>query len=69
MIRFIDLRGQHTGSNFAFWDTVRDVFVSICTEQAWDNWQDFEEIAQGRVYELDRFRRLCPEWVFINNNT
>ena len=62
MIRFIDVRGQGTGSRFAFWDTVTDRFVCISTEYAWDGWADFEEIAEGSV-DLERYKKLCPDWV------
>jgi hypothetical protein len=72
MKRFIDLRGQDTGYRFAWWDTIVNEFESWATDRAWNTWADFAEsaaIACGgadRVDadDLDRYRRLCPAWVF-----
>lgn len=52
MIRFVDIRNQGVGSRFAFWDTITDRFVEIEGEQAWDNWDDFFDVAEGHVRSL-----------------
>lgn len=65
MIRFIDIRGQGTGSRFAFRDTITDRFIEIGCEQAWNNWDEFAEAAEGRS-DLDRFKSLCRDWAFDN---
>lgn len=66
MIRFVDMRhADAAGYRFAFWDTVRDQFVAIDGWQAFETWDEFEESHKGSGYhELERFRGLCPEWVF-----
>ena len=63
MIRFIDIRNQGVGSRFAFWDTITDRFLEIEGEQAWDNWDEFLEVAKGHSL-LKRLKDLCPDWVF-----
>lgn len=66
MIRLIDLRGQDTGYLFAFWDTVKDRFISVGNDQAWDSIQDFKEGAMiaGIDDNLElRMLGLCPAWV------
>jgi hypothetical protein len=67
MIRFVDLRSADiAGNRFAFFDTVPDLFVELHDEQAFDTWADFEELFKGSGYlDLERFRGLCPEWVFL----
>ena len=67
MIRFIDIRNQGTGFRFSFWDTIVDEFIEIDTEYAWDDWEDFLEVAKLVSIKKDvieRYRTLCPEWVF-----
>lgn len=70
MKRFIDLRGQHTGYRFAWWDTVRDCFDDNDGDWAWDTWQEFEEsycLDGGPVFReetLARYRSLTPAWAF-----
>lgn len=66
MKRFIDLRGQHTGNRFAWWDTCVDRFESFKGEWAFTEWKDFVEVYEGD--EIDRYRGLCPKWVFIPEN-
>ena len=68
MIRFIDLRGQHTGYNFAWFDTVRDIFPIFNGEQVFDSWDDFKENYQLHPHRdsIERYRKLCPDWVFIS---
>ncbi len=65
MIRFIDVRGQGICNRFAFWDTITGKFVEIDNEQAWDNWNDFIEVAKS-YDDIGRFKKLCPQWVFNN---
>jgi len=62
MKRFIDICSQGTGYRFAWWDTTVDKFEEFQTEQAWDTWEDFANVCQPE--ELDRYRGLCPSWVF-----
>lgn len=63
MKRFIDLRGQGTGARFAWWDTGVDHFESHSDQQAWITWEDFRADYDGN--EADRYRSLCPPWVFL----
>ena len=63
MKRFIDLRGQHTGCAFAFWDTVRDIFETHGGEMAWNSITEFREAFSGPHEELKRYLSLIPEWV------
>lgn len=66
MIRFIDLRNQDTGYAFAFWDTVTDRFITIGSDQAWDNIEDLIGSADGSdtVHnQIERMIDLCPSWV------
>lgn len=62
MIRFIDLRGQHTGYRFAFFSTVTDSFISCGGDQVFDTWEEFEKVNGEEM--LERCKSLCPEWVF-----
>ena len=62
MKRFINLRGQETGYNFAWWDTVIEEFEQHCGDFAFRDWSDFEEYYEGD--DIDRYKRLCPQWVF-----
>lgn len=69
MKRFIDLRGQHTGYRFAWWDTVRDCFDEYAGDQAWDTWDEFLDSVRAddllRVeYVSDRLSPLVPAWAF-----
>ena len=67
MIKFIDLRGSDTGKRFAFLDTVTNKFVRIAGSQAWNTWDEispyFKDF-ENDDYFLERFKALCPEWVF-----
>ena len=62
MVRFVDLRGQDIGYRFAFWSTCPDRFLCYQEQQAWDTFEEFEKIFIGS--DLERFRSLCPDWVF-----
>ena len=64
MIRFIDIRGQGTGSNFSFWDTVKDEFIGKPNEYAWTDWVDFVGSDVVSEKDLERYKVLCPEWAF-----
>lgn len=67
MIRFVDLRGQDTGSRFMFWDAVSDLPISTDPESlegiAWNTFQEFEDAARAWPADyVQRFRDLAPEW-------
>lgn len=66
MKRFVDIRGQGTGDCFAFWCTINDRFEEHSFEMAWDTWDEFEKDYEGN--DLERYKSLCPEWVFDQNN-
>lgn len=71
MIRFVDMRGQDTGYQFAFWDTTLGRFCEFCNRQAWGTKSgfvaDFYQ-AGGRYVDavrasvIERFTSLMPEW-------
>jgi len=63
MIRFIDIRGQRTGYNFSFFDTVTDNYISKNSEYAWTDWEDFIESSPDGL-DLERYKKICPGWVF-----
>ena len=77
MLQFIDLRGQ-TNTGFTFLDTSIQAIVSYNGENCWDSWEDFENnykncmsnedgtIDLCHVKLLNRYKNLCPEWVFKN---
>lgn len=61
MIRFVDLRSAKiAGYRFAFWDTVRDRFVQMLDDQAWETWAEFA--ADCPTDQLARFHALLPHW-------
>lgn len=71
MIRFVNL-GKQLGVDedwpmeFAFYNTVIDRFVEYSGSQVWESWELFEkDYVVGSAYPLDRFRRLCPDWAFV----
>jgi hypothetical protein len=75
MIRFVDTRQQGLDHRFSFWDTVRSTYVSFSDDVAWDTWADFVDsynldaatshgTATDVFKRLDRFKGLCPQWVF-----
>lgn len=70
MIRFIDLRKQDTGYNFAFWDTITNRFKEFSNCQAWNSWREFAIDYTGDdkniITEIERYRSLCPNWIFAN---
>jgi len=62
MKRFVDLRGQDIGEQFAWFNTVTDKFESFNGEQVFDTWDEFSLCYDGE--NLERYRGLCPSWVF-----
>jgi len=67
MKRFVDL-GHQLGLDddwpreFAWYCTVVDSFEVHGPSQTWESWEDFERDYDG--IELDRYKTLCPKWVF-----
>ena len=61
--RFIDLGAQviEGAREFAFYDTITDRFEDFGGEQAWATWDEFAEVCSG---DRERYRALCPPWVF-----
>ena len=64
MIRFIDMRKQDTGYNFAFFDTTRNKFCEFGGEQAWDFAEGFINSFNSECsnMEIERFLSLMPDW-------
>lgn len=68
MLRFIDLRGQDTGSRFMFWDTVSDCPIATDPESlegiAWNTFHEFEAQIIGRwpADYVQRMREIAPAW-------
>lgn len=72
MIVFVDLRFSGlSGYRFSYWDKIRDKFIEISGECAWDSFEDFEYdlIRHNRqsdrgntIWVVDRFRTVTPEW-------
>ena len=55
---------------FAWFDTVTDTFVTLCGDQVWTTWSEFETDFQHDAthkYYLERFRRLFPNMVLTNS--
>lgn len=66
MIRFVDIRGQGTGSRFAYFDTRTDKFRTVGNNgnNAWSIFSDFEMDAGRNVEVIERCRNVTPEWAF-----
>ena len=78
MIRFIDLGDQiycdDESRSFAFFNTIYDQFVTFDNGEVYfDSWKEFEESYNSvlelqkdhkDVIPLERFKSLCPPWVF-----
>jgi len=62
MKRFINLKGQHVGFKFAWWDTIRDEFECFKGWYAFNTWEEFKDVYNGD--EIERYKSLCPKWVF-----
>lgn len=76
MIRFIDIDKQIAVDptdpdwprQFAFYDTIYDVFLNFSGEEVWEDWPSFEKalISTRPDYDeilLQRCKNLCPDWV------
>lgn len=67
MIRFIDLRGQDTGYEFAFFDTATDTFVSMGGVQVFESVEGLVlDAGLGPATDstfLQRLIGLIPDWV------
>jgi len=75
MIRFVDL-GKQIGLDeewpreFAYFDTIVDLFVKVNDEHLWASWDEFKESyrmehttdAPENFYPLERFENLCHPW-------
>lgn len=77
MIRFVDLGTQIGGYDdcprqFAFYNTVVDLFLEFNGNQVWENYRNLEvDIITDREGEIgpienisQRLKNLCPNWVF-----
>jgi hypothetical protein len=75
MIRFVDL-GKQLGLDeewprqFAFFDTLTDIFLSFNGEQVFSSMQEFKDAFDFDMRDnpsdnrpLSRFTSLCPDWV------
>jgi hypothetical protein len=67
MIRYVPIdqdTGVMPGENcFAWFDTVTDTFITLCGDQVWASWSEFETdfIHDGtHTYDIRRFLRLFP---------
>ena len=75
MIRFIDLGDQilEGQREFAWWNTISDVFFQFSGEEAWETWEEFEasfyddddnrkEIIDLKITKpLQRYKTLFPK--------
>jgi hypothetical protein len=62
MKRFVDLRKTDVDYKFCWFDTVREQFEIFDGCQVFDTWEEFEESFDGT--DLERYKNLCPFWVF-----
>ncbi|MEJ6003741.1 hypothetical protein [Paucibacter soli] len=66
MIRFVDLRGQKTGSRFAFFDTVSASFLKLGEAQCWDDLADLMVSTKHGCatcgIPIEQLVALLPEW-------
>ena len=62
MKRFVDLRKADVGYNFAWYDTVIDMFEQHNENQTWNSVEDFV-FDYGSGPQLDRYLSLIPNWV------
>lgn len=74
MKRFVDVRGQELGGNFAWFDTVKDLFEEFDGEAVFYDWDDFHEslsfanIDGDETEAATRYLNLCPDWVFVSKS-
>jgi len=67
----IDLRGQCTGWNFAFFNTKTNKFIEINGKSAWNTFDDLANDLRLGTYDIGMdpgkavywYRRMCPDWV------
>lgn len=64
MKRFVDVRNQGIGGNFAWFDTVVDKFETHSDNMDWISWWDF--VGDYKGTELERYQGLTPAWAFKN---
>lgn len=62
MKRFVDIRPAECAARFAWFDTIVDKFETHSGVMTWNAWAEFEQDYEGD--QLERYRRLCPPWVF-----
>ena len=68
MIRFIQIGDQilDGADDFAWFDTVRDMFIGVGDCYVWETWQEFEADLHAYphpnpTFTLNRFKVLFPE--------
>ena len=67
----VDLRGQGTGWNFAFFNTKTNRFIEIYGKSAWNTFDDLADDLRLGAYDfcadpgdsIRRYFKLCPDWV------
>lgn len=76
MMRFVDLGKQlsldpdepNEPRLFAFFNTVPDQFLTLGIDQVWESWdhfaRSFKISARAKSEDINRYRSLCPPWVF-----
>lgn len=69
MIHFINIKEENIpGAKFAFLDTITNKFITLLDVQYWECWMEFEHDFQCDISntfkDIERFKKLCPEWVF-----
>jgi len=62
MVRLIDIREQNTGYSFAFFDTVKDKFITLGGNQVWNNRSEFLESGSISDPLFNRCLSLVPDW-------
>jgi len=68
MIRFVDLGDQicEEKREFAFFNTVPDLFVNLDQQEVFCCWHNFEggwKFVNNPPHEIDRYKRLLASWV------
>lgn len=74
MIRFINLKNQITcvgieepDTTFAFYDTVKDMFIDLAGSQTFDSIDElteYHELCSEKNYDLERLKTLIPKNYF-----
>jgi len=74
VIRFVDIRGADiAGCRFSFWDTVKDRYIGVPGEWAWETFEQFEEalesyfdvLGHNKAELVERCKDLAPWWAFL----